>query len=146
VQLAFRILGLAARLLLALGAVCFLLGGYLAWRTQSFARDAVTVTGTVVSYQEVRAGTEVRYRPRVRFETPTGEIATFSGQMAATSRRFAIGTPVPVTYKVGAPAGTARLATFTDNWLGACVAAVVGLVSFAAGFLLRRSARREASS
>ena len=39
-QLAFRILDLAARLLLALGVGCLLLGGYLAWRTLSFARDA----------------------------------------------------------------------------------------------------------
>ena len=36
-QLAVRIVGLAARLLLALGLVCLLLGGYLAWQSQGFA-------------------------------------------------------------------------------------------------------------
>ena len=82
-RLAFRILELAARLLMALGVGCLLLGAYLAWQTLSFARDAVRTTGEVVSYHEIRDGDEVRYRPRVRFRTATGEIVTTSGQLAA---------------------------------------------------------------
>lgn len=141
-RLAFGILDLAARLLLALGVGCLLLAAYLSWQTLSFARDAAGATGEVVGYFETRDGSETRYRPRVRFRTATGEIITVSGQLAAGSKRFAEGAQVPVVYKVSKPT-EARVATFTDNWLGACVAAVVGLVGMAGGFLVRRSVRRE---
>jgi len=91
---------------------------------------------------ETRDGDETRYRPRIRFKTETGEIVTIAGQMAATSKRFEIGTQVPVVYKVAKPID-ARLATFTDNWLGACIAAVIGLIGMGGGFFVRRSVRRE---
>jgi len=142
VRLAFSILDLTARLLLALGVGCLLLGIYLAWQTISFANDAARTTGEVVSYHEIRDGNETRFRPRVRFRTETGDIVTISGQTPATSRRFELGTQVPVVYKLAKPT-EARLATFTDSWLGACIAAVIGLVGAGGGFLVRRSVRRE---
>jgi len=142
VRLAFSILDLTARLLLALGVGCLLLGIYLAWQTISFANDAARTTGEVVSYHEIRDGNETRFRPRVRFRTQTGDIVTISGQTPATSRRFELGTQVPVVYKLAKPT-EARLATFTDSWLGACIAAVIGLVGAGGGFLVRRSVRRE---
>jgi Protein of unknown function (DUF3592) len=141
-RLAFRILDLAARLLMALGVGCILLGAYLAWLTLSFARDAVRTTGEVVSYHEIRDGDESRYRPRVRFRTASGEIVTTSGQLAAGGKRFEIGTQVPVTYRPGKPT-EARIALFTDNWLGASLAAVIGVAGLAGGLLVRRSLRRE---
>jgi hypothetical protein len=142
VRLAFSILDLAARLLLALGAGCLLLGIYLSWQTFDFERDAARATGEVVSYFETRDAKETRFRPRVRFRTATGEIVTFSSQTSATSKRFEIGTQVPVVYKVAKPVD-ARLATFTDSWLGACIAAVIGLIGMGGGFLVRRSVRRD---
>ena len=86
--------------------------------------------------------TTTRYRPRVRFETATGEIVTVDGQLATTSKRFAIGAQVPMVYKWRDPM-QARVALFVDNWLGPGIAAVVGLVGLAGGFLVRRSVRRE---
>jgi hypothetical protein len=142
VRLAFGLLDLAARLLLALGVGCLLLGAYLSWQTLSFARDAARATGEVVGYHENKDGDEVRYRPRVRFRTATGEIVTVAGQLSAGSRRFPEGTRVPMVYKVSKPT-EARIALFTDNWLGPCIAAVVGLVGMAGGFLVRRAVRRE---
>jgi hypothetical protein len=141
-RLAFRILDLAARLLMALGVGCLLLGAYLSWMTLSFARDAARSTGEVVSYFENRDGDDVRYRPKVRFRTATGEIVTTSGQLSATSKRFDIGAQVPVLYRVTKPT-EARIALFTDNWLGACVAAIIGVVGLCGGLLVRRSVRRE---
>ena len=141
-RLAFGILDLAARLLFALGVGCLLLGAYLSWVTLSFARDGVRATGEVVSYLENRVDGEVKYRPRVRFRTATGDIITTSGQLSASSQRFAIGTQVPVVYRAAKPT-EARIATFTDNWLGASLAAVIGLVGLAGGFLVRRSVRQE---
>ena len=141
-RLAFRILELAARLLMALGIGCLLLGAYLAWLTLSFARDAVRSTGEVVSYYEIRDGDEVRYRPRVRFRTATGEIVTTSSQLAAATRRFELGTQVPVVYRPAKPT-EARIALFTDNWLGAWIAAIIGVAGLAGGLLVRRSLRRE---
>lgn len=138
----FRILDLAARLLLALGIGCLLLAAFLAWRTLSFTSDTRTATGEVVSYHEVRDGDTTRYRPRVRFKTATGEIVTINGQLSTTSKRFEIGTQVPMVYKVADPM-QARVALFVDNWLGPAIAAVVGLVGLAGGFLVRRSVRRE---
>jgi len=142
VQLAFRILDLAARLLMALGVGCLLLGAWLAWQTHSFARAAVRTTGEVVSYHEIRDGDETRYRPRVRFRTATGEIITTSGQLAAAAKRFEIGTQVPVVYQPAKPT-EARVALFTDNWLGASIAVVIGVAGLAGGLLVRRSLRRE---
>jgi hypothetical protein len=140
--MAFRILDLAARLLLALGVGCLMLAVFLAWRTLSFNSDTRKATGEVVSYHEVRDGDTTRYRPRIRFKTDTGEIVTIAGQLAATSKRFEIGAQVPLVYKVGDPM-QARVALFVDNWLGASIATAVGLVGLAGGFLVRRSVRRE---
>ncbi len=140
--MAFRILDLAARLLLALGVGCLLLAGYLAWRTLSFSGDAIPATGEVVSYREIRDGDSTRYVPRIRFTTVTGEIVTVGGQLAGTSQRFPIGAQVPMIYDPREPMH-ARVALFTDNWLGPCIATVIGFVGIAGGLLVRRSVRRE---
>jgi hypothetical protein len=139
-ELALRIVGLAARALLALGLVCLLLGGYLAWQTLSFNSAAVSVTGEVVSYHEFQQDGAARFRPRVRFETPDGSIHTVTGQMAYTGKRYPVGKALPVVYQDGTP-GKARIATFYDNWLGAAVAGVVGVLSLAGGLLVRRGRR-----
>jgi hypothetical protein len=141
-RLAFSILDLSARLLLALGVGCLLLGAYLSWNTLSFARDAQKASGEVVGYFENRDGDTVKYRPRIKFRTATGDIVTVSGQLSASSQRFAIGSQVPMVYQPAKPL-EARVGLFVDNWLGACVAAVVGLVGMTGGFLVRRSVRRD---
>ena len=138
----FRILDLAARLLFALGLGCLLLAGYLAWQSMSFAADAQRATGEVVSYHEVHDGDSMRYRPRVRFKTDNGDIITVEGQLTTTSQRFPIGTQIPMVYKTREPTN-ARIATFTDNWLGATIALVIGLVGIAGGVLVRRAVKRE---
>lgn len=138
--LAFRILDLAARLLFALGVGCLLLAAYLSWLTLSFVGDHAT--GEVVSYFESPDGDKIRYRPRIRFRTATGEIVTTSGQLSAATKRFEIGTQVPVVYRPERPT-EARVALFIDNWLGASLASVIGLVGLAGGYLVRRSIRRE---
>jgi hypothetical protein len=144
-NIAFRIMAIAARLLLALGAVCLLLGAYLATKTQDFNQNAQRATGTVVRYMETRDGDDTSYRPMVRFTTPHGDIVTFAGQLSTGSKRFELGTEVPVVYPFGMPQ-QARVSTFTDNWLGATVAAVVGLLALIAGVFIRRATRRERAS
>jgi hypothetical protein len=141
-RMSFGILDLAARLLMALGVGCLLLGVWLAWQTLSFAQDAQRTTGEIVAYQESKDGAETKYRPRVRFRTQNGDIITVTGQLAATAKRFPEGTQVPVVYKSTKPT-EARIALFTDNWLGATIAVVIGLVGMAGGFLVRRGVRRE---
>lgn len=141
-NIAFRIMGIAARLLLALGAVCLLLGAYLASQTMEFNQNALRANGTVVRYLETRDGEKTIYRPMVRFTTPAGDIVTFAGQLSAGSKRFEIGTEVPVVYPFGMPQ-QGRISTFTDNWLGATIAGVIGLVALVAGVFIRRGVRRE---
>jgi hypothetical protein len=140
--MSFRILDLAARLLLALGLGCLLLAGFLSWRTLAFSSDVLRATGEVVSYREVPDDDGTRYRPRIRFTTATGDIFTVEGQFFSPTKRFAIGEQVPMLYKVRQP-NEARVALFVDNWLGACIAALVGLTGIAGGLLVRRSVRRE---
>ena len=140
--MAFRILDLAARLLLALGVGCLLLAGYLSWRTLSFSAGTGRATGEVVSYREIPDGKDTRYRPRIRFKTVTGEIVTVEGQFFTGTRRFAIGEKIPMLYRPEKP-NEARVALFVDNWIGACIATLVGLAGLAGGFLVRRSLRRE---
>jgi hypothetical protein len=139
-QLAVRLVGLAARLLLALGLGCLLLGGYLGWQSLSFESTAVRTTGTVVSYHETSRDGRTRYRPRVRYITQTGDINTVAGQMDYTSPRIPVGTEVPVHYQE-ADTTKMRIATFFDNWLGASVAAGVGVLTFIGGFFVRRQLR-----
>ena len=86
-MLAYRIMGLAARLLIALGVACFLLGAYLLWNSLSVGGDSLEATGEVVSYRETRDGDATLYRPRVRFETAAGDIVTFHGQLATPACR-----------------------------------------------------------
>ncbi len=140
--MAFRILDLAARLLLALGVGCLLLAGYLSWRTLSFSAGTGRATGEVVSYREIADGKDTRYRPRIRFKTVTGEIVTVEGQFFTGTRRFAIGEKIPMLYRPEKP-NEARVALFVDNWIGACIATLVGHAGLAGGFLVRRSLRRE---
>ena len=140
--MAFRILDLAARLLLALGVGCLLLAGYLCWRTLAFSAGTERTTGEVVSYRQIADGEDQRYRPRIRFKTVSGEIVTVEGQFFTTAQRFAIGTQVPMLYKVRKP-NEARVALFVDNWIGPCIATMVGLTGLAGGFLVRRAVRRE---
>jgi hypothetical protein len=141
-QLSFRILDLAARLLMALGVGCLLLAGYLAWQTLSFAQGTARTSGEVVSYLEHKDGDATQYRPYVRFRAADGSIITVGGQLSASSKRFAVGTQLPMIYKISKPT-EARIALFTDNWLGACVALLVGAVGIAGGLLVRRAVRRE---
>jgi hypothetical protein len=140
-QLAVRLVGLAARLLLALGLGCLLLGGYLAWQSQSFRSTAIRTTGTVVSYHETNHDGQTRYRPRVRYVTVRGDINTSAGQMDYTSPRIPVGTEVPVDYQE-ADTTKMRIATFFDNWLGASIAAGVGVLTFLGGFFVRRQIGR----
>jgi hypothetical protein len=142
VQLAFRILYLAARLLLALGAGCLLLAVYLSWQTLQFQRDAAPAEGKVVSYREIKDGKETRYTPRVRYKTADGNIVTIDGQFAATSKRFQVGQTVPLLYKTSQPT-EARIALFVDNWLGACIAALIGIIGMIGGVLVRKQVNRE---
>ena len=140
--MAFRILDLAARLLLALGVGCLLLAAYLCWHTLAFSSGTERATGEVVSYREIADGKDTRYRPRIRFKTVTGEIVTVEGQFFTGTQRFALGARIPVVYKVEAP-NEARVALFLDNWLGPVIATLVGLTGIAGGLLVRRSVRRE---
>ena len=134
-------MGLAARLLIALGVACFLLGAYLLWNSLSVGGDSLEATGEVVSYRETRDGDATLYRPRVRFETAAGDIVTFHGQLATPARRFAVGAKVPIIYPAANPQA-ARIATFADNWLGVVAAFVVGALAYVAGLFIRRAARR----
>ena len=144
-QLAVRVMGIAARLLLALGAASLLLGAYLATKTMDFNQNAVRTTGAVVRYLEASEGGKTIYRPMVRFTTTGGDIVTFAGQLSSGSKRFEIGAEVPVVYPFGQPM-QARISTFTDDWLRATIAGVVGLVALIAGVFVRRAARRERAS
>ncbi len=136
-DISYRIMGLAARLLLALGVVCLLLGAYLLSQSMSF-EDTLRTTGSVTGYREVRDGDEVRYRPRVRFTTPDGDIVSFEGQLATSSQRFAVGEQVPVMYPRADPQ-KGRVALFADNWLGPIAAGGVGLFALIAGIFVRRN-------
>ena len=140
--MAFRILELAARLLLALGVGCLLLAGYLSWRTLAFSPGTESATGEVVSYREIGGGEDTRYRPRIRFRTATGDIVTVEGQLSTGTQRFAIGARIPMVYLADKP-NEARIALFVDNWIGPCIASLVGLTGIAGGLLVRRSIRRE---
>jgi len=140
--MAFKILDLAARLLLALGVGCLLLAGYLAWHTLAFSSGTESATGEVVSYREIRDGDKTRLRPRIKFKTMSGEIVTVEGQFFTGTQRFAIGEKVPMVYRAAKP-NEARVALFMDNWLGPCIAVFVGFTGLAGGFLVRRSVRRE---
>ena len=141
-MLAYRIMTVAARLMLTLGIVCGLLGLYLTYQAQTFLQESARASGEVVSYREVRDGDTTRFRPRFRFTTANGSIVAFEGQLATTTERFAIGEKVPIVYPVAEPQ-KARVALFVDNWLGASVALGVGVLAFLGGIWIRRAANRD---
>ena len=141
-NIAYRIMGIAARLTLALGAICLLLGAYLATQTLNFTQDAQQTTGTVVRYYENQEEGRTVYRPVVRFTTSGGDIVSTTEQLPSSTKRFDVGAQVPVQYPFGQPM-KARIATFTDFWLGATVAAAVGVLALIAGVFIRRAVRRE---
>ena len=140
--MALRILDLAARLLLALGLGCLILAGYLSTRTLAFSNNVARATGEVVSYREIADGDKKLQRPRIRFETSSGEIVNVDGQFFTASKRFEIGQRVPVIYKLRNPT-EARVALFVDNWLGASISLGVGVLAFLAGMFIRKAAKRD---
>lgn len=144
-NLAYKMMGIAARLTLALGAVCLLLGAYLATQTLNFTQNAQRTTGTVVRYYENAANGRTEYRASFRFTTTNGDIISTTEQLPSSSKRFEIGAQVPVQYPFGEPT-KARIATFTDFWLGAVVAAVVGLLALVAGVFIRRAVKRDVAA
>jgi hypothetical protein len=139
---AYRLMVIAGRVLLTLGLCCGLLGFWLAWQTQEFLRDSFRASGEVVSYREVKDKDETRFRPKLRFSTADGSIVSFEGQMATTTERFKIGEKVPVVYNRADPQ-KARVALFTDNWLGATLALGIGLLAALGGIFIRKAAKRE---
>ena len=141
-NLAYRMMGIAARLTLALGAVCLLLGAYLATKTLDFTRNAERTTGTVVRYYENQEDGRTAYRPMFRFTTTSGDIISTTEKLPSTSKRFAVGAQVPVEYPFGRPM-EARIATFTDYWLGATLSGAIGLLALIAGIFIRRAVRRD---
>ena len=127
---------------MALGVGCLVLAAFLVYRTGNFSGNWLSATGEVVSYREVPDGDSTRYIPRIRFVTENGDIITVGGQLAGTSKRFAIGEKVPMAYDPREPMN-ARVALFMDNWLGPLIAAIIGAVGIAGGLLVRKSVRRE---
>ena len=115
-----------------------------------FLRDSLRLTGTHLGCVVGRCGactvmwngTAVKSCMVFAVQADGDEIVTVEGQFSTGTQRFAIGSRVPMLYRLEKP-NEARVALFVDNWLGPCIAALVGLVGLAGGFLVRRSVRRE---
>jgi hypothetical protein len=142
-RLAHSVIGIAGYVLAALSVLSLGLGAWLAQNTLSFHDDRREALGEVVGYRESQAADGKRtYTPRVAFIDFTGQEREFLGQLTTTTRRFAAGSRLPVQYRATDPQ-QARIALFLDNWLGATVAFVLGVLCALAAVLLVRTARRE---
>jgi hypothetical protein len=141
-RLATSVIGVAGYALAGLAAISLLLGVFLARNSLAFAADTRDTTGRVIGYSETPSNAGMRYTPLIEFTDAAGTRREFRGQMNTSTRRFALGTTVPVRYLLNDPA-EARVTLFVDNWLGAVIAFVLGTVAAAGAFLLVRSTKRD---
>ena len=137
-------MGLAARLLLALGVVCLLLGAYLLSQTAAFgtrcaprARSAAIARSATAMHCDIARACVSR--------PPPATSSLSKGNSPPPRSVLPTGEQIPVVYPRADPQ-KARVALFTDNWLGPIVAGVVGLVALIGGVFVRRAVTRGLSA
>jgi hypothetical protein len=140
-QLARGVVIIAGYVLVALSAISFGLGGWLASRALLFSDDVVKTTGIVSGYRtSPQKDGKIAHTPRIVFQSGSHERTTIFGQVTTPAPRFAEGASVPLRYRSGDP-GSARIDTFVDNALGPTAGFVLGALTSLAALLLIRSGR-----
>jgi len=107
--------------------------------TRPSLRATATVTENVA---EMVPGHGVLYSPRLRFRTQTGSLIQVVIPDKTDAIEFPAGTVLPVLYPAANPA-QAHLATVWRLYATAILLAVLGVVLFDAGLILRILLRRQ---
>jgi hypothetical protein len=126
-------------LLLTLAMVA---AGHSWWQSRPLAHATATVTENVASFSP---GGGVIYHPRLRFQTPTGEIEQVLIAEGSSEPEFAAGAYVPVAWAAGEPQDAA-IATVWRVYRMAILLGIAGVVLFDLGWILRLLARRESGA
>ena len=126
-------------LLLALSIVA---AGHSWWLSRALAHATATVTENVASFSP---GGGVMYQPRLRFQTPAGEIKQVLIAEGSSDPQFAAGASVPVAWPAGNPQA-AVIATAWRVYRTAIWLVISGVVLFDLGWILRLLARRESGA
>jgi hypothetical protein len=138
-----NVLAGAAFVLPWLGGALVVMAAVFALHSWNFVRTQQRASATVTEDVEVivpKAG--VLYSPRLRFRDAGGALVQVVVQPGSDEIEFAAGETVPVLY----PAGHAERAMIGTAWRmypAAIVLAVVGVVLFDVGFLLRIVMRKK---
>jgi hypothetical protein len=139
---------------LTIGAIFLSCAGVSASHTRDFHATALQAQGTVVGYKTTQSDDGIGYYPTIEFTAlrtapgdsleyriDEGRKVTFTASVGRGSMTYGIGASVPVSYLPEAPE-EARLDSFAQNWLLACVLGGFGLVFSGAGIVIMRGARR----
>ena len=133
----------AAAILPWLGGVLLLVAAAFALHSWSFVRTQQRATATVTEDVAVIVPKEgVLYSPRLRFRSVDGAQAQVVAQPGSSEIEFAAGDTVPVLYPAGHPE-RAIVGTAWRMYPAAIVLAVLGVVLFDVGFLLRVVMRKK---
>lgn len=101
--------------------------------TLSFRSIAKTADGVVVDLAQSRGDKgETMYKPVVRWKDPGGRERTFTGSVASSPPSYSRGEKVSLRYDPANPE-SARLDSFTENWLLPLIFGLLGSVFTAIG-------------
>jgi len=124
---------IAKYIFLAIGTL-MLVGAYFLYNnTADFINKATTAEGTVLELIRVRSDDSYTYKPRVEFNTKTGELVEFMSSTSSNPPSYTKGEKVEVLYLEDRPE-KARINGTASLWLGAIIIGGLGSVFFLVGF------------
>ena len=122
-----------------MGIIALGLGAYQYWETAEAVQNGKYVEGTVIELvdtnaplgQQLPAGKKpssitASYVPRIRYQL-AGITYRITGKDSSTFARYNVGDKVRIRYLEDRP-DDGRIDSFTENWLGAIIALVLGTV------------------
>jgi len=112
-----------------------LVGAYFIYKnTADFINNATIANGTVIELLRVESDNSYTYKPKVAFETKTGEAIQFISSTSTNPPSYTEGEEVEVLYLEKTPE-KARINGTASLWLGAIIVGGIGAVFFLVGFL-----------
>ena len=134
-------LKIAAAIFITASVICFIVSGFLFFRTKNFIKGAVQTEGTVIDVSHKSTGSGSFYSPVVKYFTKDKEEIIFHSKSGSNRPDFKTGERVRVLYNPE-DGQDARIVSFFQLWGGTfilfCVGFGTGLLGAGFSFMASR--------